>query len=91
MLLSDGVAMVGWVLILSCLCVATHFVPPPHTPCMPQRRQMEHTIATLEMKLLVKELVDTACLRAADRASERFSDRSSMRSNHSSLKVKNPS
>lgn len=48
---------------------------------------MQHRIATLEMQLLVKEIVDTACLRAAERVSEKSSDRSSMRSNHSFLKV----
>lgn len=52
---------------------------------------MQHTILTLEMQLLVKDIVDTACLRAAERVSEkssdRSSDRSSVRSNQSSLKV----
>ncbi|CAN0421184.1 unnamed protein product [Ectocarpus sp. 8 AP-2014] len=38
------------------------------------------------MKLLVKDLVDTACVRAAERTSERSSERSSTRSNQSSLK-----
>lgn len=50
---------------------------------------MQHTIMTLEMQLLVKDVVDTACLRASEKekASEKSSDRSSARSTGSSLKV----
>ena len=73
--------------------------PPSHSsssvPLFPfrnqwfaQRRQMQHTIMTLEMQLLVKDIVDTACLRASERVSEKSSDRSSVRSNQSSLKVR---
>eukprot|EP00903_Cladosiphon_okamuranus_P015602 g14407.t1 len=50
------------------------------------RREMQHTILTLEIQLLVKDIVDTACLRASERVSEKSSDRSSLRSNQSSLK-----
>lgn len=49
---------------------------------------MQHTILTLEMQLMVKNIVDTACLRASERVSEKSSDRSSVRSNQSSLKVR---
>lgn len=37
---------------------------------------MQHTIATLEVRLLVKDIVDGACARVAERASEKSSERS---------------
>ena len=42
---------------------------------------MQHTIATLEVQLLVKDIVDSACARVAERASEKSSERSSEPSN----------
>lgn len=49
---------------------------------------MQHTIVTLEVQLLVKDIVDAACVRAAERASER--ERSSERFDDLSLKVSTP-
>lgn len=47
---------------------------------------MQHKIITLEMRLLVKDIVDGACLRATELADDRIGEG---RGNLSSLKVRN--
>ena len=47
---------------------------------------MQHIIATLEVELIVKDIIDAACLEAAGRARERASETR----NDSSVEVRFP-